>query len=482
MIIFKTLNRRFIVAFVIALCCGAGASETLVTDAKDALHRAVNFFRTEVSIQGGYLWKYSADLQHREGEEKASASQAWVQPPGTPSIGMAYLEVYHNTGDAYYLEAAVETARALVAGQLVSGGWEYHIEFDPEKRDGYAYRKGGGSKQRNISTLDDDTTQAALRCLALTDQALEFKDAEIHEAARYGLDCLVKAQYPNGAWPQRYREFPNPEDFPVMKASYPESWSREYVKESFGSFYTLNDNTLADVITLMFLTADIYKDDRYRASALRGGEFVLLAQMPDPQPAWAQQYDFNMHPAWARKFEPPAVTGGESQGVLRLLLELYKKTEDTRYLDSIERALNYFRASLRPDGKLARFYELETNTPLYFTLDYELTYSDASMPTHYSFVVGSALDAIEKEYLQLRNDSTAQKEEASAPKKAASADTETVTKIIAALDDRGAWVQQGKLEARGNDNSRREIIDVRRFAQNIKALSSFIAEQQHEAD
>jgi len=44
----------------------------------------------------------------------------------------------------------------------------------------------------------------------------------------------------------------------------------------------------------------IYGEDRYRRTAEKGGEFILLAQMPEPQPAWAQQYDVEMRPAWAR--------------------------------------------------------------------------------------------------------------------------------------------------------------------------------------
>ena len=48
-------------------------------------------------------------------------------------------------------------------------------------------------------------------------------------------------------------------------------------------------------------------------------------------------------------------------------------------------ALAYLKKSLLPDGRLARFYELKTNKPLYFTKTYELTYDDSDMPTHYSF-------------------------------------------------------------------------------------------------
>ena len=58
---------------------------------------------------------------------------------------------------------------------------------------------------------------------------------------------------------------------------------------------------MPDVIEMLFFAADVYGDDRYRAAALRAADFLLLAQMPEPQPAWAQQYDENMHPCWARQ-------------------------------------------------------------------------------------------------------------------------------------------------------------------------------------
>src|SRR5690606_15434487 len=101
------------------------------------------------------------------------------------------------------------------------------------------------------------------------------------------------------------------------------------------------------------------------------GDFIRLAQLPKPQPAWAQQYDADMHPAWARKFEPPAVSGAESQGVLRILMALYRRTGERRFLEPIPRALRYLKASRRDDGRLARFYELGTNRPLYLTTKYE---------------------------------------------------------------------------------------------------------------
>ena len=53
-----------------------------------------------------------------------------------------------------------------------------------------------------------------------------------------------------------------------------------------------------------------------------------------------------MHPAWARVFEPPSVTGGESQGILRTLMVLYRETGNRKYLEPIPRALAYLKRSV----------------------------------------------------------------------------------------------------------------------------------------
>ena len=377
----------------------AAADSLTPEEAAGALRKAVEFFRKEVSVEGGYLWRYSADLSQREGEGAASKTTAWVQPPGTPTIGEAYLNAWELTGDDYYRQAAHETAMALVRGQLRSGGWDYRIEFAAPARERYAYRvEPEREKQRNESTLDDDTTQAAVRFLLHVDRAYGQQDKAIHEAVTYALCSLRQVQYPNGAWPQRYSRVEPVSDIPVKQASYPESWSRTFPGVDYRGFYTFNDGALDDIVRTMLEAAEILENSEYLDSAKKAGDFVLLAQMPDPQPAWAQQYDLNMQPAWARKFEPPAVTGGESQGLLRLLMFLYRKTGDRRYLEPIPRALAYLRASQLPDGRLARFYELQTNKPLYFTKQYELTYSADDMPTHYAFIVGSDLDSLEKEY------------------------------------------------------------------------------------
>jgi hypothetical protein len=447
-----------------------------------AMRQATDFFRQQVGASGAYLWRYSDDLALREGENAATATMGWVQPPGTPAVGQAFLTAYERTGEQYLLDAAVEAAEALVAGQLASGGWDYRLETDPDKRRAnFRFRTDEGSRgKQNTTTLDDNTTQSAIRFLMHVDQALDQKNAPIHEAVRFALDSLVAAQYPNGAWPQRYSEPPDPAKFPVVAASFPESWPRQWPNEKYASYYTLNDNTLADCIDVLFEAADTYGDERYAAAARRGGDFLIRAQLPDPQPAWAQQYNASMQPAWARKFEPPSVTGGESQGAIRILMEVYRQTGDRKYLAPIPKALDYLEKSQLPGGKLARFYELKTNRPLYFTRRYELVYMADDLPTHYGFIVSSNVERLRSQYERLAAlDPTKLKPPPRAVRYEKSpALAAEAQRAIESLDSRGAWVQAGTLKEADPAGQVKRVITTSMFIDNLDTLSRWVAAQR----
>ncbi|HPC60876.1 MAG TPA: hypothetical protein PKX23_09470, partial [Verrucomicrobiota bacterium] len=58
--------------------------------ARAALLKATEYLQS-LATEGGYLWSYSADLKDRRGETQATATQIWVQPPGTPAVGEALL-------------------------------------------------------------------------------------------------------------------------------------------------------------------------------------------------------------------------------------------------------------------------------------------------------------------------------------------------------------------------------------------------------
>jgi len=215
---------------------------------------------------------------------------------------------------------------------------------------------------------------------------------------KFGLESLLAAQYPNGAWPQ---QFDGPADpaTPVKKAAYPKEWSRTFPKAKYTDFYTLNDGNLQRAAQVMLRAHELTKDERFLNSAKKLGDFLILAQMPEPQTAWAQQYNHDMEPVWARKFEPPCVTGGESLGAMETLHDLYVVTGEEKYLKPLAAGFAWYERSALPDGQYARFYELQTNKPLYFVKDtYELTYDDSNLPTHYGF----KMDHIAKDLAKLK--------------------------------------------------------------------------------
>ena len=446
----------------------------LKDDALAAAKKATMFLTERVSTEGGYLWRYSSDLKLREGEGIVDTKTVWVQPPGTPSVGEAFVELYDSTGEQLFLNAARSAAESLRRGQMRSGGWQAYIEFEPERRKKWAYRVDAyRRKAKDQSSLDDDKTQSAIRFIIQLDRALNYQDEPIHEMAMYALDGLLqKGQLPAGGFPQVWTgETLAPLDHRTRRASYPETWSRTYQgHRQYWHRYTLNDNLAPDVIRTLFLAERIYEDAKYRVAALKLADFLLLAQMPDPQPAWAQQYSYDLHPIWARKFEPPAITGGESQGVIETLLDVYEATGERKYLEPIPRALDYLKRSELPDGKLARFYELKTNRPLYFTKEYELTYDDRDLPTHYGFKVASRIEKLRSRYKRLSeipNEELGRRQTRSAKQP----DDERVRHLVSQLDERGIWVTDGKLRYHKVSGP---IIDMHRTVTNLKLLATYL--------
>ena len=484
--------------FFVTIADATAQNNTLTNQAISTMRKAADYFRHEVATNGGYLFSYKSDFSMRQGEEIASASTIWVQPPGTPAVGLAFLEAWEATGDTVFLNCAISAARALVWGQLATGGWDYRIDFNPAESGKWHYRRDAekgdtmANGRRNTSTLDDETTQSALQLLMKVDKILDFKHEEIHNSALYCLNAMLKVQYPNGAWPQRFRLPADPSKFPVVKAHYPDTWSHEYQGIAYDGYYTFNDGTMSDVIAIMIEAYKTYDNKRYLDAAKKCGDFIILAQMPEPQPAWAQQYNLNMEPAWARKFEPPSVTGGESFGVMRTLLNLYVETGDKKFLEPIPKALGWAERSLLPDKRLARFYELKTNRPLYFNAsrqysdlpepafpalkDYTLIYEDTDLPNHYAFKVAgtSSIESIRNEYDRiLKKGRKVIIEERS---RIRNVDPARVQEIISSLDEKGRWLENGRLKTGDpvKPYVNAEIISCQTFIRNLTLLSGYL--------
>jgi PelA/Pel-15E family pectate lyase len=445
------------------------AGSPLREEARSALDRATKYFQS-ISTRGGYLWWYSEDLKDRAGESKATETQIWMQHPGTPSVGMAFLRAYEVTKEGRYLEAARQAAEALAWGQLESGGWTYVIDFNPENQRFYRRADKGKiseaqiAKRRNVTTFDDNTTQGALRFLMAYVQAAPTKNETVQSALDYGLEGLLRAQYANGAWPQGYDgRLRGATEHAAKAARMPKQWSRTPDVKEYWWQYTFNDGAMGDCIATLLEAHRRFGKGEHLVAARRGGDFILLAQMPAPQRGWAQQYNSSMEPAWARRFEPPAVSAGETAGIIRTLVELYAATDDEKYLAPIPAAIDWLRRSEIAPSRWARFYELETNKPLYFTKDYRLVYTDDDLPTHYAFQGPFGVAEAIRKYDEARRVGASglkrQSERASR-----TPTEERARQVIGALDPKGRWLRNNRIESRV-------------FIENVNILCDYLAGQ-----
>jgi PelA/Pel-15E family pectate lyase len=475
----RTIQRREFLAMAASVTAFGqslrGADVVSKDEARAALEKAVAFFVDTIARHGGYVYAYSDDLAHSQGEGATGPDTVWVQPPGTPEVGQALLDVFEMAGLPKAREGALAAARCLVKGQLRSGGWSDKIEFAPDARAKIAYRADPPRKKRgfDVSTFDDDKSQSAVRFLLRFDHATRGEHADVHEAVTFAAKAILGAQFPNGAFAQGWAEPADRSKPATGAASYPETWSRTFPGyKDYWRFYTFNDGNVDRTIETLLLATRLTGDPAYRTAAIKAGDFVLMAQMPDPQPAWAQQYDFEMKPVWARKFEPPAISGGESQRLLDTLMDLYVETGDRKYLEPVPKALGWLEKVTLPDGRLARFYELKTDKPLYFTRQYELTYDDSDMPTHYGFKVGSRTKSLRKRFDGLKattEPELARLRERRSVKANISSEAAEVAQIVKSIDARGAWTEPGRIARQPAG----QIIASETFCRNVRTLANF---------
>ena len=150
-----------------------------------------------------------------------------------------------------------------------------------------------------------------------------------------------------------------------------------------------------------------------------------------------------------------------------------RKKKRKRYI------LKYLEASQLPGGKLARFYELKTNKPLYFTRQYELTYESDDLPTHYGFIVGSSLPSIRKEYERLRKQGPDQPRSTTTAVNRVERLTDSLQReaaeIIMSQDKRGAWVTREPLRYQGSPDTVQQTISTSTFIHHVDVLSRYLA-------
>lgn len=316
-----------------------------------------------------------------------------------PCVGRAQPDtsVRWNSGvvaqapDWYASAQARRAADRVIAHQSPEGGWPKNTVLSEPP--------ATGSDPRLANTIDNHGTTLPMAFLARMVTATG--DPAYRAAFDRGLAYLLEAQYPNGGWPQFY---------PLR-----------------GGYYdriTFNDDAMTRVLDLMRDVAQGdgpygFADARQRraadAAVARGVEVILRTQIIQNgvPTGWCAQYDERtLSPAWARRYEPPSLSGSETVGVVRFLMSL--DSPSSSVVAAVDGAVVWLQkaalrdvvlerftdAEGRPDERLitkpgaaplwARFYELETNRPIYTDREsivhYDLTGIERERRVGYRYV------------------------------------------------------------------------------------------------
>jgi hypothetical protein len=401
---------------ILALVCPvtSAAGSDLRQQAEATLQRGLAFFRT-LHVEGGYGYYVTPDGSRRWGEEPLESTEIEVQPPGTPAVGQSFLRAYRATGDPHALAGARAAADALIRGQNRHGGWDHTINFSDLENDTVSF--------------DDNQSQSAISFLMALDQVVD--DDRLTAAVQRALTMMVATQLPSGGWPHLYP-----------------------ARGNYHDYATFNDAGINDCVRVMLEARRQYGEDEKILRSLRQvARFMMISQLPPPQPGWAQQYNEYLQPAWARSFEPPAVCPAETVRNIQTLIDLYLVLHDETLLEPVPDALRWVRAVRLENGKWARFVELGTNRPLYYDRGRIRVESTADLHverrTGYGYETDLApqLEAATRRYEDaLRLGAAGLHEHEQAPLAGAPAAkrvqrlAETVREIIAAQEASGAWI------------------------------------------
>ena len=315
----------------------------------------------------------------------------------------------------YATTEAVRIADNVLAYQDKSGGWPKNIDMAQvlSESDRNRIRKEQAERRGtpdNI-TIDNGATHTQMRYLARVYNHTSID--RFKESFLLGVDYLLEAQYDNGGWPQYYP-----------------------LREGYYEQITFNDGAMIGVLDMLqdlssghpdFTFMDSSRRSHIEAALARGIESILRMQIRQDgkRTAWCAQHDKNtMEPAWARAYEPPSLSGGESVGIVRFLMSIEEPTPEI--ISAIEGAVSWFqdvaihglryerftdeqgnqdrRVVTDPEAPLlwARFYELDTNKPIFLGRDSVVRYAlediEQERRSGYSYYGSWARDLLEKEY------------------------------------------------------------------------------------
>lgn len=354
------------------------------------------------------VWCLSLTLAAQQQQASPPPKQAAAATTRT----ISWSESLKQSPEWYASDEAVRVADNVLLYQHDEGGWSKNIDMarlltEREQADLLKLKSETGSN------IDNGATYTQLVYLA---RVYTARQQERHkEAFLRGLDYLLAAQYTNGGWPQYY---------PLRKGYY--------------THITFNDSAMINVMRLLrdvarkrsaYRFVDEARRLRAEKAVEKGVELILKAQVVvgGRRTVWGAQHDeVTLAPAPARKFEPAALSAGESVGIVRFLMSV--EAPDARIVEAIEAAVEWFRKTRlsgvrwverrdasKPGGYVreavadpqappiwARFYEIGTDRPVFAGRDgvvrYNIAEIDEERRNGYGWYVEEPAELLDKDY------------------------------------------------------------------------------------
>lgn len=352
-------------------------------------------------------------LKGKDNWDPNTATNDWLQtnPPNWRPV--EWREALSQNSLWYQTDEAARVADQVILYQKDNGGWEKNIDMASMLTETEKEKLAATRSDISETTIDNRTTYTQLAYLAKIITASMAKQTPPNNFPKYkeafdrGLDYLLSMQYENGGFPQF---------FPLKKGYY--------------THITFNDDAMIGVLNLFRGITDKREDFKFvdeerRLKAEKELEkavpLILNLQVivAGKKTVWAAQYDeHTLKPAWARKYEPPCLTAGESVGIVRFLMQ-EKPTPEI--IEAIESAISWYKKNqisgirwARINGRntvikdraappiWARFYEIETMKPIFLGRDsiihYDVSEIEAERRNGYAWYVSSPIELLEKDY------------------------------------------------------------------------------------
>ena len=334
--------------------------------------------------------------------------------PAACAQPVSWRDALHQPAAWYGSAEAVRIADNLLLYQHDIGGWDKNIDM---AREVSAADRAKLEKEKHDpeahSTIDNSSTYTQIDYLARVYTATQ--QPRFAAAVHHGFDYLMRAQYPNGGWPQF---------FPL--------------RHGYWDHITYNDDAMVGVLDALRAIAGrapeyAFLSDAERARATqaigRAVECILKTQVTQngKLTVWCAQHDEkSLAPAKARAYEHPSLSGAESVGIVEFLMGIDHPSPEV--VRAVQSAVEWFRASALHGIRLerkpapgtpkgyditvvadpaaprlwARFYELGTNRPIFSGRDSVIRYSLAEIEYErrngYRWYVDRPARLLEKEY------------------------------------------------------------------------------------